>query len=159
MKIFIHDEERAYVRGAFHLQHVFGTEYRNVLDEQKYTEIISRLISQSNPNFKSFLDVGCGGGHLLKALSQRFPAWEFRGIDPVYSDGSIEHGDLFSSDVRTADVVLLKEVIQHVNRLDYGLYCASKLLNPGGLLIIVDRNPRSFLGFRKPIFEALGRWM
>lgn len=155
------EEEAAFIGNAFQVQQVFAADQVFAHDEAQYLAHVQRIIAANHPHFASFLDVGAGSGRLLGQLAACYPGRQFVGLDPVYRGERVRAGGVHTRLVTAerADVLLLKEVLQHVGQLDYALGCAAAMLRPGGLLIVIERNPRSFLGLLKPLLERLGRWM
>ena len=155
------EEEQAYVGNAFRLQTVFDADQQFPVDEQNYLRQLLALIHLHVAQGASFLDVGAGSGRLLQELRPHLPGWQLRGLDPVYCGDSVSLGGVFSRVelAERADVVLLKEVVQHVSGIEQALGNVAAMVRPGGLLVVIERNPCSFLGLLKPLLERLGRWM
>ncbi len=103
------------------------------------------------------LDIGCGGGLVCEPLA-RLGA-HVTGIDPspeniavaiahkqdlpiIYKACSVEQMK------GSFEAVLALEVVEHVASLDAFLFHCSRLLSPGGILILstLNRTPSSFLG-------------
>jgi SAM-dependent methyltransferase len=74
---------------------------------------------------RSIVDVGCGGGYLLRELQQRFPGRDLLGIDVVERPATLPEGiafrqaDIMDLDLApaSADVVTCCHVLEHI--LDY----------------------------------------
>lgn len=74
---------------------------------------------------RSIVDVGCGGGYLLRELSQRFPDRDLAGIDVVERPANLpetiafRQADIMDLDLApaSADVVTCCHVLEHI--LDY----------------------------------------
>ena len=114
--------------------------------------IILHLVSQLAPAGASVLDIGCGTGFTLEALAARFDAW---GLEPDAAvrarvRPSVMHrvlaGDTRDRSAlgnRSFDVVLLLDVLEHVEDDRAELASAAAALAPGGKLVItVPANPR-----------------
>jgi len=109
------------------------------------------------PQGRRILDIGCGGGLVCEPLA-RLGA-HVTGIDP--SPKNITAAELHRGNLPITykacsveemegcfDVVLALEVVEHVASLDAFLFHCSRLLSPGGLLILstLNRTPMSFFG-------------
>jgi SAM-dependent methyltransferase len=107
--------------------------------------IILHLVSQLAPAGASLLDIGCGTGFTLEALAARFDAW---GLEPdpavrartrtlvrdrVLAGGSRDYSALGD---RRFDVVLLLDVLEHVEDDRAELSSAAAALAPGGKVVI-----------------------
>ena len=57
------------------------------------------------------------------------------------------------------DIVLVVEVLQHVNNLERALKEIKRVLKSDWQIIIIDRNPISVIWFLKPILERMWKWM
>jgi len=107
--------------------------------------IILHLVSQLAPAGAPVLDIGCGTGFTLEALAQRYDAW---GLEP---DAAVrartrepvrdrvlpgDTGNLSALAGRRFDVVLLLDVLEHVEDDCAELSAAMAALAPGGKLVI-----------------------
>ena len=113
--------------------------------------IILHLVSQLAPPGASVLDMGCGTGFTLEALATRFDAW---GLEPdpavrARTRPSVRDrvlpGDTRDRSAlgrRTFDVVLLLDVLEHVEDDRAELSSVAAALAPGGKLVLtVPANP------------------
>src|SRR6185437_4272837 len=103
--------------------------------------IMLHLVSRLAPAGASVLDIGCGTGFTLEALVQRYDAW---GLEPdaavrartrdVVRDRVLpgDTGDLSALAGRRFDVVLLLDVLEHVEDDCGALTSAQAALAPGG---------------------------
>jgi 2-polyprenyl-3-methyl-5-hydroxy-6-metoxy-1,4-benzoquinol methylase len=94
------------------------------------------------------VDVGCGSGHLLRALADRTPGARFVGVD--FSENAIGRarsllpearwlvGDAYAPPVeeRRFDLVLCTEVLEHLDRPREVLDALVRLCRPGGRVVI-----------------------
>lgn len=117
---------------------------------------------------RNVLDFGCGtGAHLTAPLAEMYPGVQFTGADSDLK--SIEHArqTVKASNLRFCllseiqrsrhyDVIILSEVLEHVEQPGALLVELATLLNPAGRLIVTIPNgygPREMLSF----FESLLR--
>lgn len=105
------------------------------------------------------LDIGCGTGVLLERLAKSFPAWRLLGIDPLYSDLSprnptnnseIRHGSAYEvpAPTNSQDLIILSEVLEHLNRPHQALREVSRLLKPNSIALLTVPNANAFIGWR-----------
>lgn len=97
---------------------------------------------------RSVLDVGCGSGHLLRAVADRSALpLELTGVD--YSSGAVRRAatvvpeaELAVADLRsftpgrTFDLVLCTEVLEHVDDSEGARAALSRFVRPGGAVIV-----------------------
>ena len=113
---------------------------------------------------RTVLDLGTGNGYYLRHLINRFPEKTYYGYDSSAEFIKVakqEHGDVpsrsFSSadlfEVRqTADFVLMRLLLQHVQDVDAVLNHVASLTNIGGSALIVDAHD-PFRYFHPPLPE------
>lgn len=108
-----------------------------------------------DPSGKSVLDVGCGYGGVLAALRETFPLAETLGIDldaAMIRAGrercptgvKLEVADFFTLPARGFDLILMRDVLEHMPDAEGALAKAASLLHPGGRLFV------SFAPFYSP---------
>jgi 2-polyprenyl-3-methyl-5-hydroxy-6-metoxy-1,4-benzoquinol methylase len=106
-------------------------------------------------SFKSCLDVGCGTGEMLGMLTTKYPHVAFTGSD--YSDQTmVRNQELFPTcsfialDIErehvdaTYDLVLCCEVIEHLHEQATAFVHLSKMVAPGGHLVVTCPTGRMF---------------
>lgn len=155
------DEEKAYITNVFRCQKIYQPTSHNFSDENEIKSHILKIIQTYIPNAKTILDAGAGGGNLVNLLSNSLPNCNIIGIDPVYFSNLIVKGDIYNLPYTDNyfDIVIAKEVLQHINHISLAFREVKRVLNINGIFIIIDRCPLSFLGLRKPIYEKINKWM
>jgi len=96
------------------------------------------------PDYKTILDVGCGKGTHMREFQKL--GYDVTGIDKLEEarelspDLHIQIADLESNILpfpdNTFDVVILKQVLEHIHRPDHCMGEACRVLRPGGRVII-----------------------
>lgn len=93
----------------------------------------------------SVLDVGCGYGGVLAALAEKHPLAGALGVDldpDMIRSGSVrcppgvklETRDFLEMDGGTFDLILMRDVLEHIVDVEAALAKAARLLRPGGRL-------------------------
>ncbi|VVB84905.1 Trans-aconitate 2-methyltransferase [uncultured archaeon] len=117
----------------------------------KYTQEIFRKIASRLDKNKScsILDFGCGTGLFCKYLSENLPKAKIDGID--ISNQMIEKarincpnsnfytGDIFSVTLPQYDVIVSKDVFNHIDDIPKTLKRLDSLLRVNGMLILANR--------------------
>lgn len=104
---------------------------------------------------KAVLDVGCGYGGVLAALADAHRLGEALGVDldaDMVAAGSarcprgvrLEAKDFLSLDGKVFDLILLRDVLEHIVVVERALAHATRLLRPGGAVFA------SFAPFHSP---------
>lgn len=156
------EDTKAYYSNSYDLQ---GQD--DALEFQMYSDdavdgIHARLVEfvgQGAPELQRprILDVGCGKGLLLKALSHRYPDSELRGVEPsavavsragrIVPDVEIWQGTLedspYVNDLKGFDLLLAHGVLEHVPEPDTFLQLLAGLLDDDGYLFIGVPNFRN----------------
>lgn len=94
---------------------------------------------------KAVLDAGCGYGGVLAALAEEYPLGEALGVDldaDMVRLGAarcpagvrLEAGDFLRLEGRRFDLILLRDVLEHIVDVEGALARAAALLRPGGLI-------------------------
>ena len=117
----------------------------------KYTQKIFRKITSHLDKNKPFsiFDFGCGTGLLCKFISNNFPKVKIEGID--ISSQMIEKaktncpncnfyvGDITSINLSNYNVIISKDVFNHIEDIHKTISRLNDLLNPKGMFIIANR--------------------
>lgn len=124
-----------------------------------YNEVINLLIGKGVTfEHKNIADIGCGTGHLLKFVGEKFEPSNIVGLE--YSDSAINIAkivcpkatffqfDIYQDFSQQFDVLLCTEVLEHLVFPDKALETCLKIIaNEGTLLITVpDGRKDTFLG-------------
>ena len=152
-------EQELWVSESFRFSAAVVSEDLNAHD-RKYLELIER--ETDTEKSLTVLDIGCGKGKFMQHFRQKFPQWTVTGVDPFFYNGKdILRGSVYSLPVADdyADVVLLIEVMQHIDHLERAMAELSRVMKTGGVLVIGDRDPLSIIGLLKPCIETAGLWM
>ncbi len=135
----------------------------------KYTQEIFRKMASRLDKSKpcAILDFGCGTGLLCKYLSENLPGAKIDGID--ISNQMIEKammncpncnfytGEIFSAALPRYDVIVSKDVFNHIDDIPKTLKRLNDLLRVNGMLILANREREQ--GVKNSIvatFESLG---
>lgn len=131
----------------------------------KYTpEIFRRIISHLDKNKQySILDFGCGTGVLCRFISENFPDSRIDGIDisnQMIEKGKINCqncnfyvGDISSTNLPCYDVIISKDVFNHIDDIYNTISILNGLLNTEGKIIIANRERNSDI--KNKIINAL----
>jgi SAM-dependent methyltransferase len=94
---------------------------------------------------KAVLDAGCGYGGVLAALAEAHPLGEALGVDldaDMVREGAalcppgvrLEVKDFLALRGRAYDLILLRDVLEHIVAVEESLSHAARLLKPGGIV-------------------------
>lgn len=129
-------DDKAMYDASYFFDRSYG---RDLKREKMYREEQARIVARSE--FGNLLDVGCGMGYFLEALDDRYTKY---GVEPSeYAAAKTkEKGvnmlrSLTTSQAESMDVIVLRGVIQHMNKPVEELNQALLTLKPGGLLAII----------------------
>jgi len=121
------------------------------------------LIEQAGDlNGRTVLDAGCGKGRFAALLKQRYP-----GADITAMDISCEMLKHVPAGIRTVqngilsmpfaagafDLVMCIEALEHVVQIDAGIQELSRVVAPGGQLIVIDKNKTRLGALQMPDWE------
>lgn len=117
----------------------------------KYTlEIFKKIVSRLDKNeAHSILDFGCGTGLFCKYLSENLPKAKIKGVDISKQmierakkncpGGNFYVGDILSFNLSNFDIIVSKDVFNHVYKIPTIISRLNQLLNKNGMLIIANR--------------------
>lgn len=112
-----------------------------------------------------FLDVGCGPGWYLRALSQRRPDWSRCGVDlsPGMAAEGRRHGPTVVADAqglpagdRTFDLVLAAHMLYHVPDPEVAAAELARVCSADGYVLVVLNGPSHQLALRQLVEAATG---
>lgn len=152
-------EQETWVSEAFRFSHEVVREELGAND-RKYVSLLEKGIDAEKA--MNVLDIGCGRGKFIRHFKEKYPHWRMAGIDAeFFDDGAIQKGSIYTLPAPDghADMVLLIEVMQHIDHLARAMAELSRVTKPGGMLVIGDRDGFSLVGLLKPLLETAGRWM
>lgn len=116
------------------------------------------VLGAPNPKFWNFgknrgrfLDVGCGSGTYESYLIEKYPGWEFYGVEPGIDSyrlaKNISGFRVFNGDLKNADygdnffdVILLSHSLEHMHEPMEAIAECFRILKPGGRLVIAVPN-------------------
>jgi ubiquinone/menaquinone biosynthesis C-methylase UbiE len=113
---------------------------------------------------KVILDAGCGSGHTLQLIAEKYEPGELHGFDfmPEQIDLAEQRGlpaEIFAGDITATslptgkfDAVFIQGVLHHVPQWRKALEEISRVVKPGGFLLLEEPNKR-FLDFVERFFK------
>lgn len=139
------DATEQYEQDYYDVKHSNWFENPNI----KLFEHISKFLGRLESNSK-VLDLGCGKGDLLHYLRQHNPDLELSGIDFTTNEFvpgiKFYCGDVFDLDeAHTFDAIVSLAVIEHVGDVSKFVGKLKRLVSPGGMVILMTVDDRSFL--------------
>lgn len=125
------------------------------LDERSLPSLKARFLVEHIPQTGRVMEIGCGGGKLLRTLRAHRPDLDLLGCDVRMPRARPEGFDFrqisatgrLPFDDGSLDVVLVFDVLEHVPDPDATLAEAARVLAPGGRLVAfvpVEGEPLSF---------------
>ena len=120
------------------------------------------LIVELLPANGTVLDVGCGGGHTLRALARR--GVKGTGVDP-HPYGGAPCRRLYAEEISTLgeqfDLIYTLHALHEFDSAEQFPREAREILRPGGVLLIMDWVRGARTGVRERYFavETVARWM
>ena len=118
----------------------------------------------SSTNSPIVVDLGCGAGRGVAWFKSQRPDWEVLGVDPIPAEEGrnpvlVGTANSIPLEDASSDMVYAYISLQHVSDIVGALREVRRVLRPGGLFVIYDRNPVSIRGLLKPWHELRGRWI
>jgi trans-aconitate methyltransferase len=150
--LFIEQEENMPMSKKFDITR-FYDDLANSWDNTrpKYTlEIFEKITSRLDKGKPySILDFGCGTGLLCRYLSDNLPNARIEGVDVSSRmiekarrncpEGSFYVGDILSLNLPHYDIVVSKDVFNHIDKIPEVFSRLNELLNDDGAFIIANR--------------------
>jgi SAM-dependent methyltransferase len=124
---------------------------------QGFADAEADIVARLRPVVGTVLDVGCASGGFMSAMSAR--GWTVCGIEPRESAAQLASalGRVHAGGIETApfepgtfDVVTFWSVLEHVHEPVGALRQASRLLKPGGVVVLLVPN---FGGIERRVFR------
>lgn len=130
----------------------------------------ARLLRRLRPRGGRLLDFGCGTGHLLKRLGDRFETYgydvspEARGACRRNAPGAVVLDEWESLEPASFDVIVSLHTLEHLERPLPVVERLARLLVGGGLFVFVVPNPRglgrrlkqdNWFAYRDPTHRSL----
>lgn len=134
--------------------------------EQRTMDAINDLAGRHLPSSSQpvLVDLGCGAGRGVAWFEKQRPGWTILGVDPIPAEEGrkpvlVGTANRIPLEDASADMIYAYISLQHVSDIDGALKEVRRVLRPGGLFVIFDRNPISIRGLLKPWHELKGRWI
>src|SRR5579884_4130658 len=133
------------------------------LDEPSLPALKARFLVDHTPTRGRVLEIGSGGGKMLRTLARHRPELELHGCDvrlpadppDVYHFHPIERDLPFPDG--SLDLVLVVDVLEHVDDPRHLLAEAARVLSPGGRLLAFVPIEGEALSFYELFRRLLGR--
>lgn len=127
------------------------------------TEVFARIHSKINSKDASILDFGCGTGLLTKYLHEKLPGAKIDGMDISQEmikkaqancpECRFYYGDISSAELPQYDVIIAKDVFNHIPDFTETIVKLDERLKPKGSIIIANREREQ--GKKRDIFGVL----
>jgi 2-polyprenyl-3-methyl-5-hydroxy-6-metoxy-1,4-benzoquinol methylase len=106
--------------------------------KEKFAHILN-AINHVSPDFQTLCDVGAGTAPFSRQLAKIFPTRTFYAFDTNYDKSILNttsHGLTYVSNLKSADVYLVNDVLEHLEKPQELLLEIQKAASPGSLIII-----------------------
>jgi SAM-dependent methyltransferase len=106
--------------------------------KEKFNHVV-RAIKNVSPDFQTLCDVGAGTAPFSRQLAKLFPTRTFYALDRNYDRrilNTTSQGLTYVSNLKSADVYLLNDVLEHLEKPQELLLEIQKVGSPGSLIII-----------------------
>jgi len=123
------------------------------LDIEFYQRLVNFLSEKTNYDDKSVADIGCGAGHLLNFIQERFRPASLTGFE--YAEAAlaiarsrvpaaqIKYLDIYDGSDLTFDVVFCVEVLEHLLYPDKALGNVIRMIADSGTALLTVPNGRT----------------
>jgi SAM-dependent methyltransferase len=163
-------EQETWVAKCFSLKLDGGAWSENAIElgalDKIITDITLEQLTLLGKESGCALDLGCGEGRYLKYIQSQLLNWKVIGVDPSPGeDGEDRNTIKFGSAYKIPfvdeyfDAAYTWATLQHISDLPLALGELHRILKPGGMLVIGDRDLFSGRGLLKPWHELKGLWM
>lgn len=121
-----------------------------------YEELVQEISKRIDLQRISIIDIGCGTGHLLKLLAERFPNTKLMGVD--FADEGVRvaqtlvpcaefyRNDIYNMEIKwkeSFDLVICTEVLEHLLYPEKAFKNLLSYVKPKGYLILCVPNGRT----------------
>ena len=123
------------------------------LDVEFYPRLVNLLSEKTNYDGKSIADVGCGAGHLLNFIQERFRPASLTGFEYVEAAlaiaqsrvpaAQIKYLNIYDGSDQTFDVVFCIEVLEHLQYPARALSNVIRMIADSGTALITVPNGRT----------------
>jgi 2-polyprenyl-3-methyl-5-hydroxy-6-metoxy-1,4-benzoquinol methylase len=128
-----------------------------------YWDYKDNIVLEQVADHGTIVDLGCGEGVLLEKLVKKFPNLNIIGIDIMLENVEIcqkrllpaRQGNLYDLDIKdgSIDVVILMEVIEHLENAPKAIKEIYRILKSNGKLIVIFPNDAFFYFARLMTFK------
>lgn len=142
-----------YMSKDFYSASAWGASDLRTKIEQRENLAIEFMSQFAHQKSVKVLDLGCGDGCFLNALSERFSKWELSGADGSSAQVAKAKSRLMKSEFKVIDfnldlpfsdaqfdIVFAGEIIEHLPDPDHFLKEAQRLLKRGGMICLTTPN-------------------
>jgi malonyl-CoA O-methyltransferase len=121
---------------------------------------VLKAVEEREPS--TLLDMGCGKGRYLSRISSEFPNIKLYACDlstkvseQLSSFANVKQGSLVktSYEDRTFDFILITEALEHSVNVNAALREVTRVLKPGGSIVIIDKNKGKLGRMKLPDWE------